>query len=97
MIKSTICTILATGYSKTNKSINEVIGNLYPLQDIFKVKDDGGIICNNNAFWKPENSDNRKELIADIKRVKKFNIVDSRHIELMDRLANGDKYGIETL
>lgn len=96
-MKKIIATILKTGYTKSRKPLTEFIHYLYPLKHILKVNELGWVTCNDNSFWKPENNQNRTELLHDICSIQKRNIKDSSYFHIINRFENGDKYGIEII
>ena len=60
MNKSIIKTVLRTGFSTTSKTVDEVIGGLYPLKKIFRAGfGNVGILCNYNQLWDKANIQNR--------------------------------------
>lgn len=52
--------------------------------------------CRRNPFWDPANNKNRQDLIADIAMIgRAHDIRDIGYFRVINRLANGDRYGIE--
>lgn len=95
MNKNIIKTVLKTGFSATQKNIDEVIGGLYPLKKIFRAGFGGiGILCNGNQFWDIRNIQNRINLLHDIDTIKRANIQDTSYYNILVRFEKGDAYGI---
>ena len=95
MNKNIIKTILKTGFSATQKNIDDVVGRLYPLKKIFGVGFGGvGILCNSNKFWDATNKENRIALLHDIDAIKRANIQDAAYYNILIRFEKGDAYGI---
>ena len=94
-MKNLIQTILRTGLTKSKKPLEDYIKYLYPLKHILTVNQFGLVVCNDNGFWKPENNQNRTELLHDIYGINKKNIKDHSYFRIINRFENGDKYGIE--
>ena len=94
-MKNIILTILRTGFTKSKKSLEDLTEYLFILKYILRVNEIGFISCNNNAFWKAENNNKRMELINDILGIHKKDIKDECYFHIINRFANGDKYGIE--
>lgn len=95
MNKSIIKTVLKTGFSTTQKTVDEVVGGLYQLKKIFRAGFGGvGILCNNNKFWDITNIKNRIDLLHDIDTIKRANIQDTSYYNILVRFEYGDAYGI---
>ena len=95
MNKSIIKTVLRTGFSATSKTVDEVIGGLYPLKKIFCAGfGNVGILCNKNQFWDIANIQNRIDLLNDIDAIKRACIQDTAYFNILVRFKHGDAYGI---
>ena len=92
-MKKIIIGIFAKGYTTSKKPLEELINAFYPLKYLITNKN-GLTMCNDNAFWKPENNRNRFELIADLS-MSKLHDVKGFYFNILNRLTNGDAYGIE--
>lgn len=95
MNKNIIKTVLKTGFSATSKTVDEVIGGLYPLKKIFCAGfGDVGILCNKNQFWDVTNIQNRIDLLNDINAIRRASIQDAAYYRILVRFEHGDAYGI---
>lgn len=95
MNKNIINTVLRTGFSATSKTVDEVIGGLYPLKKIFCAGfGNVGILCNKNQFWDITNIKNRIDLLNDINAIRRANIQDAAYYRILARFEHGDAYGI---
>lgn len=95
MNKNIIKTVLRTGFSATSKTVDEVIGGLYPLKKIFRAGfGNVGILCSKNQFWDMTNIQNRIDLINDINAIKRASIQDTAYFNILVRFEHGDAYGI---
>lgn len=95
MNKNIIKTVLRTGFSTTSKTVDEVIGGLYPLKKIFRAGfGNVGILCSRNQFWNMTNIQNRIDLISDINAIKRASIKDAAYYRILARFEHGDAYGI---
>lgn len=95
-MKQIIINILCNGFSNTKRPLEEICDYVFILKYIFKKSEWGGICCNENAFWDSNNNKNRIELMQDIMDVKRRSVKDFSYFHILNRFANGDKYGIET-
>ena len=95
-MKNIILTLLKKGYTNSKKySVEDLNHYLFNLSGLFV--NDGNIIkASNNAFWDYKNIKNRKELLRDIKGISRRNIKDLAYFRILNRFANGDKYGVQT-
>ncbi|OLA94862.1 MAG: hypothetical protein BHW64_01825 [Candidatus Melainabacteria bacterium LEY3_CP_29_8] len=94
-MKKIISNLLSSGFTKSKKPMEEFTKYLFILKYILKVNELGWITCNDNAFWKAENNQNRIDLMHDVLAIHKKDIRDTSYFHIMNRFANGDKYGIE--
>ena len=92
-MKKIIIGLLAKGYTTSKKPLEELTKAFYPLEHLITNKN-GLTMCNDNTFWKPENNRNRCELIADLS-MSKLHDIKGHYYHILNRLANGDAYGIE--
>ena len=92
-MKKIIIGLLAKGYTTSKKPLEELTNAFYPLEHLITNKN-GLTMCNDNTFWKPENNRNRCELIADLS-MSKLHDAKGFYFNILNRLANGDAYGIE--
>lgn len=95
-MKKVITSILCKGYSRTKKhSVEEMSGKLYIMRFLLENDPVLGIRHNDNPFWKPENNKNRSDLIGDVSSIHRFDVMDNAYFHIINRMANGDAYGIE--
>ncbi|MGN0961425.1 MAG: hypothetical protein ACI4PF_04430 [Christensenellales bacterium] len=100
-MKNIIIKLLCSGWTSSKKyTIEQLSKYFYPIKNIVQYAkyyngEIMGIQANNNKFWKYENIHNRNDLINDIINIKYNNIKDLSKFLILNRLANGDKYGIE--
>lgn len=95
-MKKIISNLLNTGSTKSKKPIEEFVDFLFILKYILRVNDLGYVTCNDNAFWKAENEKNRKDLVIDVLCIRrKKDMKDMGYFHIINRFANGDKYGID--
>lgn len=93
-MKNIIITLLRTGATVTKKyNKQDLCKYLFFLGDIITERD-GKIQANSNKFWTADNAQNRKDLIVDLIRVKHAKASDGAYFAILNRHANGDKYGI---
>lgn len=96
-MKNIIITLLTHGYSKTKKYTAKDVGDwFYPMRELVKDAPLVGVSCNDNAFWHPANNKNRIDLYHDIAAVHRWSIRDHAYFRILNRMANGDAYGMET-
>ena len=91
-MKNLIISLLAKGFVKTKRTLDELCKNYYFIERIAEFDERTGTIrCNANKFWNCENNNNRTELMNDIdKSGRGF----EGKFEIFNRYNNGDKYGI---
>ena len=93
--KTILLTLLSTGVSHTSKfkveDLNRFLPGVYNL--LFEQRE-WGITAKSNDFWKHENNERRAELRNDIVSVRRASVKDGSYFHILNRLANGDKYGI---
>ena len=93
-MKNLINTILRTGFTRSQKPLEDYIKYLYPLKYILRVGEAGFVCCNHNPFWRFENKQNQMELYHDIRGVHRRSMTDDAYFRIINRFENGDKYGI---
>ena len=92
-MKKIILTVLCTGHSSTKKyTVKDLENYLFILKGLFK-QTEYGIGCSDSFFWEAENNNNRFALIRDIQKMKRRDIKDFGYFDIINRCANGDKYG----
>lgn len=96
-MKNKIRTILKSGFTKSQTSLEEYVKYLYPLKYILGVNEKGWVAYNNNPFWRAGNIRNRTALFNDIANIQKKSVSDAGYFHIINRFENGDKYGIEII
>lgn len=94
-MKSVLLTLLRTGVSHTTKFKVEDFSKYLPLvTNLLFEQREWGISAKSNDFWKHENSQRQAELRHDIGAVRRASVQDVSYFYILNRLANGDRYGI---
>jgi len=94
-MKSVLLTLIRTGVSSTTKFKVEDFSKYLPgVANLLFEQRIAGITAKGNDFWTEENTQKRKELLRDIQSIKKANALDSSYFSILNRLSNGDRYGI---
>ena len=94
-MKNIILKILRTGFSETKKYSAKQLNNYMFVLDGLFCDRYGLIVADvNNHFWDYYNKKNREELIHDLSAVKRRSVQDTAYFRILNRFANGDKYGI---
>lgn len=94
-MKSVLLTLLCTGVSHTTKFKVEDFSKYLPgVTNLLFEQRQWGISAKSNDFWKHDNAQRRKELRQDIENVRRASARDSSYFHILNRLANGDRYGI---
>lgn len=96
MNKKIIITLLCSGWTNSKKTAGEIFkGAPHYLKALAKVTMWGNLQANGDKFWKSSNNENRNQLIDDIARIHRADIRDNAYFRIVNRFANGDKYGAE--
>ena len=96
-MKNVLLTLLRIGVSNTKKFKVEDFSKYLPgVADLLFEQREWGITAKSNDFWKHENNDRIAELRHDIEAVRRASVRDMNFFHILNRLANGDKYGIST-
>lgn len=94
-MKSVLLTLLRTGVSHTTKFKVEDFSKYLPLvTNLLFEQREWGISAKSNDFWKHGNSQRQAELRHDIGAVRRASVQDVSYFHILNRLANGDRYGI---
>lgn len=94
-MKSVLLTLLRTGVSHTTKFKVEDFSKYLPgVTNLLFEQRQWGISAKSNDFWKHDNAQRQKELRQDIENVRRASSRDSSYFHILNRLANGDRYGI---
>jgi hypothetical protein len=98
-MKRMIMTILQQGFStaknKKGHNLDDLIHYFPPLKHLVEKCDVMNIRCNKNPFWSKSNNENRNALYYDFFRVLQASSKDPTWVSILDRIENGDKYGIK--
>ena len=93
--KTILLTLLSTGVSHTSKFKVEDLNRFLPgVTNLLFEQREWGITAKINDFWKFENNGRRAELRRDFMAVRRISVRDGSFFHILNRLANGDKYGI---
>ncbi len=92
-MKNVIHTLLTQGYSRTAKYRVEDLP--YFLRPLFEDDDAWGITAKHNRFWDDSNKEARRELTNAMLGYKEDDIREGTKFEVLNRIENGDAYGIE--
>ena len=94
-MKNVLLTLLHTGVSNTKKFKVEDFSKYLPgVANLLFEQHEWGVTAKGNAFWKRENSQNQAELRHDIETVRRASVRDMSYFHILNRLTNGDRYGI---
>lgn len=94
-MKSVLLTLLRTGVSHTTKFKVEDFSKYLPgVTNLLFEQRQWGISAKSNDFWKHDNAQRQEELRQDIENVRRASSRDSSYFHILNRLANGDRYGI---
>lgn len=94
-MKNVLLTLLRTGVSNTKKFKVEDFSKYLPgVTNLLFEQREWGITAKSNDFWKRENSQNQAELRHDIETVRRASVRDMSYFHILNRLTNGDRYGI---
>ncbi len=94
-MKNVLLTLLRTGVSHTIKfKVEDFCKYLPGVTNLLFEQREWGITAKSNDFWKHENNDRQAELRHDIEAVRKASVHDGTYFHILNRLANGDRYGI---
>lgn len=94
-MKSVLLTLLRTGVSHTTKfKVEDFCKYLPGVTNLLFEQRGWGISAKSNDFWKHDNSQRQAELRHDIEAVRKASVHDGTYFHILNRLANGDRYGI---
>lgn len=95
-MKQTVLTILRTGVTRSKKSLSEFVEYCDLLKYLLTEDKDGRVILRENYFWKHPNMARRDEFIRLLANTRKRDISDHYYYQILNTLANGDKFGIDT-
>ena len=94
-MKSVLLTLLCTGVSHTTKFKVEDFSKYLPgVTNLLFEQREWGVTAKSNDFWKHENDKRQAELRHDIETIRRASVRDSSYFHIINRLANGDRYGI---
>ena len=94
-MKNVLLTLLRTGVSRTTKFKVEDFSKYLPgVTNLLFEQREWGVTAKSNDFWKHENNERRAELRRDLQAVRKASVQDGSYFHILNRLANGDRYGI---
>lgn len=94
-MKSVLLTLLCTGVSHTTKFKVEDFSKYLPgVTNLLFEQREWGITAKSNDFWKHDNSQRQAELRHDIEATRRASVRDMSYSHILNRLANGDRYGI---
>lgn len=90
--KNQLLTLLRTGYTKSNLTMNDLP---YFLREWFRpfTEHGKGLILNENSSRPLPCSWQRRKLILDFYAVKKFDVSDTAYFLILNNFENGDAYG----
>ncbi len=93
--KTILLTLLRTGVSHTSKFKLEDLSRFLPgVYNLLFEQREWGITAKSNDFWKHENNGRRSELQEDIVSIRRTSVRDGSYFHILNRLTNGDRYGI---
>lgn len=95
-MKKVVINLLLTGVTKSKKSLKEFIAYCDILKYLLKEDKDGRVVIRENHFWSYENGENRALFVYYLSGVRKRSISDTFYFHILNRMSNGDKFGIET-
>jgi len=94
-MKNVLLTLLRTGVSHTTKfKVEDFCKYLPGVTGLLFEQRQWGISAKSNDFWKNDNSQRQDELRHDIEAVRRASMHDGKYFHILNRLANGDRYGI---
>lgn len=94
-MKSVLLTLLCTGVSHTTKfKVEDFCKYLPGVTNLLFEQHQWGISAKSNDFWKHENSQRQAELRRDIRSIRRASVQDGTYFHILNRLSNGDRYGI---
>lgn len=94
-MKRVLLTLLRTGVSHTNKfKVRDFCKYLPGVADLLFEQRQWGITAKSNNFWMNENNGRRAELRHKIKSIRRVSVQDFAYFDVLNRLVNGDRYGI---
>lgn len=94
-MKNVLLTLLRTGVSNTKKFKVEDFAKYLPgVANLLFEQREWGITAKSNDFWKHDNNPRAGELRHDIEAVKRASVRDISYFHILNRLNNGDRYGI---
>ena len=95
-MKKIVRNILLTGVTKSKKSLREFVPYCDILKYLLKEDKDGRVVLKENYFWSYENRGNREMFAYLLTNARKKSISDTFYFQILNRMSNGDKFGIET-
>lgn len=94
-MKKILINLLCCGCSNTKKYKVKDFAKYRPgVAHLIFQQHPWGVSSRNNDFWKDENKERREQLRNDINNVKRTSSNDQGFFLIINRLNNGDRYGI---
>lgn len=88
--------LLLTGTTNSNKRLSDFVGYCSILKYILTEDRNGHVVINNNPFWSYENRDNRLLFTKLLSSSRKRSIDDFSYYKILNIMANGNQFGIQT-
>ena len=95
-MKKTVNHLLLTGTTNSNKRLSDFVGYCSILKYILTEDRNGRVVINNNPFWNYENNDNRLLFTQLLSSSRKRSIDDFSYYKILNIMANGNRFGIQT-